>query len=65
MTKYDWSKVPDEINWIATDESGYKSGYICKPKCEFYDIWEGNGWIELGYSEFKGYWKNSLEERPK
>lgn len=67
MTKYDWSSVPKEVKWIATDNNGFKSGFTDKPFCESdYGFWD-NGLPSLAMhdSEFKGNWQDSLEERPK
>ncbi|EQA3889663.1 hypothetical protein ACX17P_003780, partial [Acinetobacter baumannii] len=25
-TKYDWSKIPDDVNWVATNENGFAWG---------------------------------------
>ncbi|HEY4538143.1 MAG TPA: hypothetical protein VIG45_06790 [Erysipelothrix sp.] len=70
MSKYDWSNVPKEVNWIATDADGWKSMHEVRPNNEF------NGWVDstdIGYymlmipelNNYKGSWKDSLEERPK
>lgn len=71
MTKYDWSGVPEQVNVITTDGFGKK---------EYWWMWQGalpklgsNGWYDqyrgrcinsFPKSEFKGNWKDSLEERP-
>ena len=73
MSKYDWTNVPDEVNWIATDEDGWAWGWIEEPVpkgrewltpdgyygiyCEFYLKPENN--------PFNGDLRDSLEERPK
>lgn len=70
-TKYDWSKAPDNANWIATDE--YRNmawGYINKPieGSETFYIENKNEWpisIHGIISPYRGYWRDSLEERPK
>ena len=63
MSKYDWSNVPKEVNWIATDSDGYAYGYIDKP----YN--GGQYWYALKPIYIKqkceGNWQDSLEERPK
>lgn len=66
MNKYDWSKVPKEVKWIATDDRGFKSGFTEKPKCKFYYGFWDNGLSSLNMyqSEFQGNWQDSLEERP-
>lgn len=62
MSKYDWSNVPKEINWIATDSDGYAFGYEEKP----YN--GGYYWYALNPKHIKqqyhGNWQDSLEERP-
>ena len=66
MSKYDWSNVPKEVKWIATDADGYAWGFHGKPK-----ISNHAGWGHLGKTPFhvikqtyKGNWQDSLEERP-
>lgn len=61
-TKYDWSKVPEEITAIATCKDGTVK-WFSKPKlCNDY-------WISVftvtGAEPYKGNWMDSLEERPK
>lgn len=67
MTKYDWSKVPDGINWIAIDEvcgEHIAWGYKRKP-IKINDIWSGSEPYLIGVGIFIGNWQDSLEERPK
>lgn len=72
MSKYDWSKVPDHVNWIATNERGYAFGTPSKPIRGYLytGFWYG-GWEQefiLWPSENKfneSNWRYSLEERPK
>ena len=67
-TKYDWSNVPKNVNWIATDSTGYKSHHEEKPKPisgDWFDCSARGCFDYFDSSEFKGYWKDSLEERPK
>lgn len=71
MSKYDWSNVPDSVQWIATDEDGWAWGWTGMPKIGRY-----NAWTTDGDSCLTGYhvkpnncencrdWENSLEERP-
>lgn len=66
MNKYDWSNVPKEVKWIATDFYGGILGFEEKPK-----IFKYAGWGHLGETPFhvikqtfKGNWQDSLEERP-
>lgn len=67
MSKYDWSKVPAEINWIATDKDGFARGHKKEPVIDHPREWHSDQYydypiIGIGY---KGNWKDSLEERPK
>lgn len=66
-TKYDWSNAPKEVKWIAIDDLGFQSGFTDEPKMELkYGFWDnGLPSYRMGYSEFKGNWQDSLEERPK
>ena len=69
-TKYDWSNVPDEVTWIATDSNGIVFGYDVAPvamdfgKLMAYDslflYYPHTGWMQ----PFKGNWRESLEQRP-
>ncbi|QMP81494.1 hypothetical protein [Escherichia phage vB_EcoM_APEC] len=68
MPKYDWSNVPDEVKWIATDSDGWISMHTIKPEPVLNINWIDSS--EEGYlvlikgSPFNGDWKESLEERP-
>ena len=66
-TKYDWSKVPDDVKWIATDADGSVCGYSTKPY-RFSQTWNcyssGNFVAHSFLPAFQGNWKNSLEQRP-
>lgn len=67
-TKYDWSNVPKEVKWIATDSDRFKCYFTLKP--EFMPMWwekkdDYYKCIPPEKNEFKGDWKDSLEERPK
>lgn len=70
MTKYDWSNVPKEVKWIATDVDGITSGWKEKPKYkQIYGTWDRSDWSKanLGFIKvlaFRGNWQDSLEERP-
>ncbi|NNP70960.1 hypothetical protein [Acinetobacter sp. Ac_5812] len=69
-TKYDWSKVPHKVNFIATDANGRKHGYVV----ETFLMILANCWhsfdksIPLGFldSDLNGcaIWENTLEQRP-
>ena len=34
MSKYDWTNVPKDENWIATDASGNAFGWVTEPYIE-------------------------------
>lgn len=67
MNKYDWSNVPKEVKWIATDEDGSVCGYSAKPQ-RFSNTWNthytGNFVAHSFTNPFKWNWQDSLEERP-
>ena len=69
MSKYDWTNVHKEVNWIATDSNGVWCKYTHKPKLSRYgwSVSHGEHIFEIhqGGSHFKGDWRDSLEERPK
>lgn len=69
MSKYDWSNVPKEVNWIATDSDGWLSMHTQEPKFVEDIHWvdgSDDGYFSVRLSSpFKGDWKDSLEERPK
>ena len=68
MSKYDWTDVPKEVEWIATDADGALCGYSVKPQ-RFSLGWNthrnGNFVAHSFIPPFKGDWRDSLEERPK
>ena len=64
MSKYDWSNIPPEVNWIATDSDGDVFGYLEKPEIGVY-MWFGSKSELLDLKPFPTHWKESLEERPK
>lgn len=70
MTKYDWSNVPKNVNWIATSHHNRnKTGYPIKPLKDesmlcWCTRWCDGDVVLLGVSEFKGDWRESLEGRP-
>ena len=67
--KYDWSNVPDHINWLATYENGetawgYENKPYRKPKS---GIWHETGreWRKrVPVGPYSGHWTHSLEKRP-
>ena len=69
MSKYDWTNVPKEVEWIATDSNGVWCEYTREPKLSRYgwSVSHGDNIFKIyqGGSPFKGDWRDSLEERPK
>lgn len=68
MSKYDWSGVPKEVKFIATDSySGKAWGYLSKPRLGRVSFIEhvSEFPIYVGVEPYKGNWQDSLEERPK
>lgn len=71
MSKYDWSGVPNDVQWIATDKDGVSNGFCDEPSPDGSGLWcvdENFTVIDLpqGFVDiFKGDWRDSLEERPK
>ena len=71
-TKYDWSKVPKHINWIATDDDGVAHGFCSEPIIGKSGLWFFNGdyeqYTDLDMSLYdlfdKNNWQDSLEQRP-
>lgn len=68
MNKYDWSNVPKEVKWIATDEDSIVWGFDTKPNKVYSNGFscgdDGKSFMLLGLNPFQGNWKDSLEERP-
>lgn len=68
MSKYDWSNVPSDVKWIATDSDGVVCGYSSKPS-KFSLAWNcRNSGSFIAHSFVPPYsknWQDSLEERPK
>ncbi|MFL1540801.1 hypothetical protein ACJOYG_13950 [Acinetobacter baumannii] len=69
MSKYDWSNVPAEVNWMATDQDGWAYGFVGQPKMRVgLGIWSPIEFvisIPKESNPFKGDWEKSLEQRPK
>ncbi|HFG2460125.1 TPA: hypothetical protein ACGGC0_003729 [Acinetobacter baumannii] len=66
-TKYDWSEIPPEVQFMATDFDGWAFGYKSEPErlaTEFSgDLFYGVA--VLPYNNiYEGDWKDSLEQRP-
>ena len=71
-TKYDWSGVPKDTRYIATEAVGYAHGWNGEPP-KYID--DEIGWIgekskitafmlHPYLNPIKGNWQDSLEERP-
>lgn len=68
--KYNWSNVPENIKWIATNESGFAFGYESKPISGYLHkgFWYGGGKSKLilwsDENQFNSSnWRYSLEGR--
>lgn len=70
-TKYDWSNVPDDVQWVATDLDGVINGFYEKPNPNH----QHNMWFERldctgraiclgGGHNICAEWHDSLEQRP-
>jgi hypothetical protein len=68
-TLYDWSKIPEHVKAMATDEDGMACGWLVPPHIV------GNAWrnqshlsaffnLTRGENPYKGDWRQSLELRP-
>lgn len=71
MSKYDWSNVPSEVKWIATDYDGVVNGFDSKPSIVIHHrMWfennDGSGWfLQIRPKVISSFdWQDSLEERP-
>ena len=73
MSKYDWSNVDSDVEWIATDEDLNSWGFVTTGKPfiggEDDDEWTSGTFAHsckhIGFRIFNGDWHDSLEERPK
>ena len=69
MTKYDWSKVPDKVKWIASDKEGWLFPFSEKPVLGD-EEWIGSIDIVMFFvlkanlKNHEGDWTQSLEQRP-
>jgi hypothetical protein len=66
-TRYDWSKVPDWVQFIAEDESGRAYGYRYRP-VQKRSTWSSGtssseDWCRLADNDTP-HWGDSLEQRP-
>ncbi|SSU62123.1 Uncharacterised protein [Acinetobacter baumannii] len=70
MSIYDWTNVPKEVNWIATDANGRKYGYVDEPiSMNLANCWHSFGkCAPLGFmdTDLNGcaIWDQTLEKRP-
>lgn len=70
MSKYDWTIVSKEVNWIATDANGRKYGYVEEPiPMRLANCWhsfEKSGPLGFMGSDLSGcaVWEYTLEKRP-
>ena len=68
MSKYDWTNVPDDVEWIATDKSGIRCEYRSEPNLGVRS-WQVKDEDDIGGcyfdSTYQDNWMDSLEERPK
>lgn len=69
QTKYDWTNVPADINWLATYEFGDVAwGYVNQPyRKPDSGIWHETGgeWRHrVPVAPYAGHWTQSLEKRP-
>ena len=71
-TKYDWSKVPSDVMYLATNQNGKVSGFVrnVKTPVEIQGLWYGSDYYtgepkyyNLNIGSFED-WQDSLEERP-
>ncbi|VXA55356.1 conserved hypothetical protein [Acinetobacter proteolyticus] len=71
QAKYDWSKIPSWVEWIATSPDYKAWGFTHKPEIcgdnnQDWGLRQEDSWSDVvAVSKFKGSWKDSLEQRPK
>lgn len=72
-TKYDWENVPDNLQWIATDDNGDAYGFFDRPRLTIGGVWTESldgCWKYSSYhidwhkNTFHGDCEHSLEQRP-
>ena len=73
MSKYDWTNVPNDVKYLATNQNGKVSGFVSDTKTpiEIQGLWYGSDYYSgepryynLNITSFDD-WRDSLEERPK
>jgi len=67
--RYDWSNIPPEYDWAATDRGGAVYAYINKPSCrEPVNFWisknSGDMFRLCAGHQITEDWRDSLEQRP-
>lgn len=61
MSKYDWSGVPSEVKYIATDERVVVYGFDCKPYVTDVFVCYYQGFQKkLNITPFDGHFSDSL-----
>lgn len=64
MSRYDWSKIPAEYEWAATNGCGFGYAYVREPKKDKGGrAWLGLTYIRLGRVSDGNDWHSSLERR--
>ncbi|WP_343514338.1 hypothetical protein [Acinetobacter baumannii] len=64
-TKYDWSNVPADVNWVAKDHDGRFYGFDHQPKPWALGFLRQDGFKRsLYFPTVNISWQDSLEQRP-
>lgn len=70
--KYNWSLIPEHVQFMATDADGVACGWLVEPKI-MGDAWRNQSHLSAFFNinsrnnylnHFRGDWKDSLEQRP-
>ncbi|WHP05774.1 MULTISPECIES: hypothetical protein [Acinetobacter] len=73
VSKYNWSLIPEHVQFMATDEDGIACGWLVEPKI-LGDAWRHQAHFSAYFyinrrnnylNHFRGDWRESLEQRPK
>jgi len=67
--RYDWSNIPPEYEWVATDKNGTVYAYKNKPFCKDHaNFWigkdSGDMFLLCAGQQITKDWRDSLEQRP-
>ncbi|EOR08642.1 hypothetical protein F896_01168 [Acinetobacter genomosp. 15BJ] len=71
-SKYNWSIIPEHVQFMATDEDGMACGWLVKPQI-MGDAWRHQSHLSAFFNidrrsnylnHYRGDWKDSLEQRP-